>query len=69
MYKHYYVNTNPEKGQNHEVHADGCNKMPLSKNRSYLGYFSNCSQAVEEAKKTYSDADGCFWCSRACHIR
>lgn len=63
----YYVNnnqaTNP--GLHHEVHKDGCDKMPSDKN--YLGEYSHCKPAVEEAKKQYTDADGCRICSKDCN--
>lgn len=63
----YYVNTRPKVGQNHEVHKDGCDYMPL--NKKLLGLFSNCEDAVKKAKETYSDADGCYFCCRPCHTR
>lgn len=65
----YYVNTNAQANGDHEVHEDGCSRMPLIFNRKYLGSFSNCKDAVEEAKKTYSTADGCYYCCKECHSR
>lgn len=59
----YYVHTVGDP----EVHAQGCEKMPLPENRMYLGEFSSCHGAVAEARRTYSRANGCFYCSRACH--
>jgi hypothetical protein len=63
----YYVNKNTDSKGDHEVHESGCTHMPLVENRTYLGEFSSCSGAVTEAKKTYSTADGCFYCCRPCH--
>lgn len=65
----YYVNTNAQSNGDHEVHKDGCTHMPDISNRKYLGNFSNCRDAVNEAKKTYSTADGCYYCCNECHTR
>jgi hypothetical protein len=61
----YYVNNNAQPNGDHEVHEQGCSYMPSD--RTYLGNFSNCASAVAEAKKTYRQSNGCYWCSRACH--
>lgn len=63
----YYVNKNAQANGDHEVHKSSCSRMPYPENRKYLGDFSNCRDAVREAKKTYTTADGCFYCSPACH--
>ena len=65
MYYDYYVNQYTDDHGDHEVHKDGCFKMPA--NKLHLGAFSSCKPAVEKAKKIYPSADGCYWCSRACH--
>lgn len=46
-----YVNKNAQANGDHEVHATGCSFMAESGNRIYLGEFSNCADAVREAKK------------------
>ena len=63
----YYVNKNAQANGDHEVHKSGCSYMPNTENRKYLGDFSNCHDAVREAKKTYPTADGCAYCSPECH--
>jgi hypothetical protein len=63
----YYVNNNAQTNGDHEVHVSGCTYIPNDK--KYLGSFSNCKDAVAEAKKTYLRADGCYWCSNDCHKR
>ncbi len=63
----YYVNTNPQANGDHEVHKDGCSRMPEPANRLYLGDFSNCRDAVQAAKKHYAKSDGCYYCSNECH--
>jgi len=63
----YYVNKNAQSNGDHEVHKFGCSRMPMEQNRLYLGLFSNCRDAVREAKKTYKQSNGCYYCSNECH--
>ena len=64
----FYVNSNPQANGDHEVHEDNsCSNAPSQINRKDLGHHSNCYGAVEEAKKTYSRANGCYYCCKACH--
>ena len=63
----YYVNTQAQANGDHEVHKSGCSFMPSPENRKYLGDFSNCADAVRDAKKTYRQSNGCYYCSRECH--
>ena len=65
----YYVNTHAQSNGDHEVHQEGCSYMPDPTHKKYLGVFSNCKDAVREAKKTYPTADGCYYCSNECHTR
>jgi hypothetical protein len=61
----YYVNNKAQSNGDHEVHTESCTYLPSDK--KYLGEFSNCTDAVKEAKKTYSKSNGCKTCSNACH--
>ncbi len=63
----YYVNKIAQPNGDHEVHKDGCIKMPS--NRKYLGNYTNCFEAVRAAKEDYPTANGCWICSRECHTR
>lgn len=63
----YYLNDNAQSNGDHEVHREGCSWMPNVGNRTYLGDFQTCSPAVSEAKKYYSQVNGCYYCSNACH--
>jgi hypothetical protein len=65
----YYVNTQAQATGEHEVHKDGCPHPPDVKNRLNLGDFSSCEQAVRAARTHYSNVDGCYHCSNACHKR
>lgn len=65
----YYVNKNAQSSGEHEVHTTGCSYLPNVENRKYLGDFSSCKPAVTEAKKHYSNVDGCYYCCNACHTR
>lgn len=63
----YYVNQNAQDNGDHEVHMSGCSHMPEPGNQSYIGEFWNCTDAVEEAKKYYTQINGCYYCSNECH--
>ncbi len=64
----YYVNKNAQSNGDHEVHTEECSFLPDSQNGKYLGTFSNCHDAVREAKKHYPEtADGCYYCCKPCH--
>ena len=65
----YYVNKNPQTTGEHEVHKEGCKFMPEERNKLYLGYFSNCRDAVKKAKEIYTDSDGCYYCIPDCHYK
>lgn len=63
----YYVNKNAQSNGDHEVHKGDCSHLPDPANRLYLGEFYNCKNAVKEAKKSYNQVDGCYYCSPDCH--
>jgi len=63
----YYVNKNTQSNGDHEVHKQGCSYMPDAANKKSLGDFSSCYGAVREAKKTYPQSNGCYYCANACH--
>lgn len=63
----YYVNKVVQSNGDHEVHELGCSYMPSQQNQLYLGSFSNCHDAVREAKKHYRQSNGCYWCAKECH--
>ena len=68
MNKSYYVNNTAQSNGDHEVHAASCVYYPRIVNKTYLGEFSNCFDAVREAKKKYPQtANGCYECCRPCH--
>jgi hypothetical protein len=63
----YYVNKNAQSNGDHEVHREECSYLPA--NRIDLGLFNNCQDAVREAKKHYTQVNGCVYCSKACHTQ
>lgn len=63
----YYVNKNAQANGDHEVHTANCSFLPKSENRLYLGEFNNCKDAIREAKKYFSQVNGCYYCSKECH--
>lgn len=63
----YYVNRNAQANGDHEVHKEGCNWLKLVVSKKDLDDHSNCTTAVLEAKKTYTQSNGCIYCSKECH--
>jgi hypothetical protein len=63
----YYVNKNAQPNCDHEVHKSDCSRLPNTENRTFLGDFSNCRDAVVEAKKYHRQCNGCYYCSYECH--
>lgn len=66
----YYVNKNAQSNGDHEVHKEGCTRMPDRINRADLGEHSSCQSAVREAKQYYfPQSNGCYYCSSECHTQ
>jgi hypothetical protein len=63
----YYVNDNAQPTGEHEVHTQNC--MYLPENRTYIGEYSNCHDALNKARTIYTNVDGCSYCSPACHTK
>lgn len=63
----YYVNKLAQATGEHEVHKDPCWYLPIPEHRLKLGLFHNCHEAVAEAKKYYTNVDGCYYCCINCH--
>lgn len=61
--KNTYTNPN---GDN-EVHKEGCVHYQLLTNYEYLGNFSTCAEAINNAKTKGYKADGCANCIPSCH--
>lgn len=64
----YYVNRVAQPNGDHEVHTSDCRFIPVESNREYLGVFDNCGDAVQAARKRFRTANGCYFCSPACHL-
>ncbi len=65
----YYVNKNAQSNGDHEVHKESCTRLPETHNRINLGDFGSCGPAVQQAKKHYSQVNGCYYCSPNCHTQ
>lgn len=63
----YFVNKKAQDNGDHEVHVATCNSLPSGINLLYLGEFATCTDAVMEAKRHYTKANGCFYCCKPCH--
>jgi hypothetical protein len=66
--KRYLLNretdTNPN--NDHEVHSEDCRLLPMT-NYINLGHHPNCQHAMIEARKHFSNVDGCKVCVPDCH--
>lgn len=64
----YYVNTEAQSNGDHEVHKSDCEFLPNEENRLFLGSFSSCRDAVQEAKRYFPQSNGCATCLSECNI-
>ncbi len=69
MSQSYYLNEDTSQNPNndHEVHTSDCIWFPSLSNRTYLGVFNNCFDAMVKAKTHYSNVDGCKTCCSECN--
>jgi len=65
--KSYIVNTQPLSTGEHEVHAYDCERLPKREHQKPLGFHTSSIEAVEEAKKYFSNVDECLFCSDDYH--
>ena len=65
----YYVNKNAQANGDHEVHQEGCSRLPVAHNRINLGEYYTCSDAVRAARNYYKQVNGCYYCSYDCHTQ
>ena len=67
--KHYYFNKNLDDKGRHEVHSEDCSYLPNPSNTTYIGYCSDCKEAIARASNMYPGEkfDGCYWCCSECH--
>jgi hypothetical protein len=63
----YYVNKLAQDNGDHEVHQSDCSYIPTVGNKLYLGEFASYHGAVQEAKRHFSQVNGCLHCSLECH--
>ncbi len=67
---YYCVNTNGQSNGDHEVHdttPGACGHLPLPQHRLSLGHHATCKGAVQEAKRTYRQSNGCAYCCPECN--
>jgi len=71
MYYKYYLNPDAQNTprKEHEVHKEGCYYLSKIRYPIYLGEFTNCADALREAKRLYPTytIDGCYHCCLPCH--
>ncbi|HAU22900.1 MAG TPA: hypothetical protein DCS24_09995 [Erythrobacter sp.] len=66
---YFIVNKNPPPNGNYEVHnaTTDCNWMPVTGSQLNLGDHDDCAGAAVEAKETYPQSNGRYYCCCACH--
>ncbi|MDA3904696.1 MAG: hypothetical protein PF484_01345 [Bacteroidales bacterium] len=64
---YFYVNKTAQSTGENEVHINNCAQLPDANNREYLGYFSDCQDAIIKAQQKYEIVDGCKFCIPDCH--
>lgn len=60
---HYYVDMDARKTGHHQLHRQGCERMPGAENRYYIGEHDTTASALEEAGIAFSFVKRCPWCS------
>ena len=65
----YCVNREEQDNGDHEVHQEGCRFWPRPQNVQPLGWHSDCTSAVREAKRHFNQVNGCRTCSYPCHTQ
>ncbi|WP_207637434.1 hypothetical protein [Terrisporobacter glycolicus] len=60
----YYFNDFVDDNSRHEIHAEGCPFLPYYSSRTYIGYLSNCEDALRIAK--YQHPLKSFVCCKSC---
>ena len=66
----YFVNRNAQADDEHEIHTQYCPFVPRRpENRVPLGRFTRCQDALEVARRYYTQVDGCAICSPTCNKR
>ncbi len=65
----YFINQDQTQnpGWHHEVHTKKHAEELRIMRKTYLGFFYNEIDAVQEGKRYYSDADGCAICCPKAH--
>ena len=67
--KYYHFKKAVDENGKHEIHAEDCRYLPEESNRTYLGVFSSCEEAltIAEIKNAPEKFDGCKFCCKNCH--
>ena len=63
----YYLSKIEQKNGDREVHTSTCVFLPKEMHRVDLGEYFDCNTAIEKARQTAKEANGCYFCARLCH--
>lgn len=63
----YYVNK--DSNGKYNVHLENCKYIhQIESNKiNYIGLHPTCHGAIIRARKTFPNADGCYYCCEPCH--
>ena len=64
---HYYVEVEPNRKGEYEVHMETCRLLPTAAERGYLGFHDNGWDAIEKAKRDFTRAVACPLCLAECY--
>ena len=62
----YFVDARDPMDGTREVHRQGCHRMPAEEDCEPLGEFDDARDAVREARRTWAEAKGCYFCCLEC---
>lgn len=63
----FYLTKTTTNEEQHLVHTEHCDYLPIEKLRIDLGEYYSCEAALKEAKKQEEKSNGCFHCALLCH--
>jgi len=59
----YFIDTEKKADAGHQVHREGCSKMPAKESLYYVGSFATAKAAYDVSPLIYSPASCCPECS------
>jgi hypothetical protein len=63
----YYINVQTQPNGDLEVHTERCGYLKGIHRKKELGLFPQGTEAVKEARKSFPNANGCYFCCKEAH--